>query len=685
MSDTHPFSSRESTNQDDAHTTTNNTSSELSRTARFFRRLRHVAVLRTQQKTVDDTARADKKLVHTLQSRSLPRPRQLRYLHTLLSQRERWLIVFSVFLVVVGVGLVLFKYIDTHLERIPTEGGKYTEAIVGIPQFINPILQTSDADKDISSLIFSGLLSYDTQGTLTTDLAKDYTISEDGKVYTFSLREDIVWHDGQPFTADDVLFTIESIQNPLYKSIHTFSFRGIILEKLDETTIQFTLEEPFAPFIGLLTIGIIPEHIWSHIAPESAALARANIQPIGTGPYRAHAFTLGEDGTIRDYTLIRNQVYYDTQPHIEKLVFKFYPTFEEALAAAAAKNVQGVSFVPQRFKKTLSEKEFVFYNLRLPQYTALFFHQEQQAILAEKNVRQALAHALDKERILREAIDNEGQSIEGPILPGYLGYSQDVEHYAYDTEKANTLLDDTSWEAMDKKEYETLRHAQLAEEREAAQDTLDESRDSDKQDTETDTPQEEVATTTDESLTLPDIPFFRVNKDGEALTLTLTMVDTPANESIAYLLQEMWGAVGVQLNIQAIPGSRIRRDVLKPRDYEILLLSEVVGFDPDPYVFWHSSQTEHPGLNFAKLANRHVDTLLEEARQAIDVSVRKEKYQEFQALLAKELPALFLYTPTYTHATSHSLKGVGTKRITIPADRFSDITNWYIRTHWKWE
>ena len=672
---------------DAAPAATEDPGGEESTTPRMLRgivtRLQYFFAIRKERKMLARTAHIDRTLIRRLRSRALPHANQLRYFSTTLSGKERPLLKLGMLLILAGVGIITFRYIAAHVDRVPKVGGRYTEAIVGLPQFINPILETSDADKDISSLIFSGLLAYDVHGELTPDLARDYTVSEDGKVYTFALRNDVVWHDGQPFTADDVLFTIESMQDPLYKSPRTFSFRGITVKKLDDFTVQFTLEEPFAPFITLLSIGVIPKHIWEHIAPENAALARANIQPIGTGPYRALTFTLGEDGTIRDYTLSRSQVYYGTAPYIDKLVFKFYPSFEEAIAAVKQRSVEGVSFVPQRLKSSITAgKYLVFHTFQLPQYTALFFNQEQQKILADKNLRIGLAHAIDKDRMLREAVAGEGQVIHSPILPGYVGYDPSLEGHAYDVPMAEAFLDKTEWKRMEKEGYAALVEAQHIKEQENLAKTINAAAQPPEG-----TTTEALASTTQPLVKepLPDVPYLRVNKDGKPLVLTLTLIDTPINENIAYLLKDMWGAVGIQLEIRSIAANAIRREILRPRDYEILLIDEVVGFDPDPYVFWHSNQTEHPGLNFAKLANRHVDELLEQARQTNDRTIRAEKYQEFQKLLIGELPAIFLYTPTYTYLTSSNLEGIAVERVTIPANRFSGIANWYVKTQWVWK
>jgi len=260
---------------------------------------------------------------------------------------------------------------------VPNHGGEYIEGLIGSPRFINPILAQTDADKDLSKLIFSGLLKYDEHRRLVPDLAESYQISEDELVYTFYLRKDVIWHDGRPFKADDIIFTVASIQDPEFSSPLSRSFRGITAEKIDDYTISFTLKESFAPFLGLLTFGILPEHLWYSIPPVNADLTELNKIPVGTGAWKFEKFTKDKTGIIKSYVLKKNDAYYGEKSYIDSIIFKFYGDFISAVDALKSKNVQGIAYLPKELFNDLSKyKNLNYQNLDQPQYTAIFLIKE---------------------------------------------------------------------------------------------------------------------------------------------------------------------------------------------------------------------------------------------------------------------------------------------------------------------
>ena len=187
---------------------------------------------------------------------------------SLLSKKERYFVLGLAILVIASLITWYSNYRLTRMVEKPDYGGSYAEGIVGSPQYINPILcQTNDTDRDISELIFSGLMKYDSQENLVPDLAERYAIGEGGKIYDFFLRKNILWHDGKPFNADDVVFTFQTIQNPNYKSPLIFNWSGVEIEKIDDWTVRFKLKNAYAPFLNSTTVGILPKHIWVNMSP----------------------------------------------------------------------------------------------------------------------------------------------------------------------------------------------------------------------------------------------------------------------------------------------------------------------------------------------------------------------------------------------------------------------------------
>ncbi|NUM25570.1 MAG: hypothetical protein HUU49_02990 [Candidatus Buchananbacteria bacterium] len=619
----------------------------------------------------------DKKLIYSLGNKRIPNFRQLKHLPKILKPKERATFTGLVALVIVSVIFIVTTFYLRNFLPTPTVGGEYVEGLIGAPQYINPILsQTNDVDSDIARLIFSGLLKYDSELQLVPDLAASWEASEDQKTYTFTLKQGIKWHDGQTLDADDVIFTFQSIQDPDFKSPLLISFRGVTIQKIDDLTVKFTLPEVFPAFLEVLTFGILPEHIWGTIPAINANLTEYNLKPVGSGPWKFKSLAKDRLGNIKSYVLVPNPDYYGPQPYIEKLTFNFYPDFQTAVVALKNNSAEGISFLPKEFKSQLAgEKSLNFNSFYLPQYTAVFFNQKENEALKEKSVRQALAYGIDKSKILSEALGLEGEIIDGPILPIPIEQNSDKK-INFDVAKANQLLEDAGWKQITPQQYqEYLAKKTAATNQDTATTTAPEIL------TPTTTTEDAQAKTETET---EEQGFYR-QKGENILTITLTTVNQPENSKAAELIKEFWEAIGVKVNLVIVEGSKIRREVIKTRNYEALLFGIIVGSNPDPYPFWHSSQIQDPGLNLALFANREVDKLLEEAKITENAEEQVQKYQRFQEILATELPAIFLHTPTYSYVVDKKIKGINIGRVIIPADRFNNIQDWYIKTERRYQ
>jgi peptide/nickel transport system substrate-binding protein len=469
-------------------------------------------------------------------------------------------------------------------------------------------------------------MKYDEQLLPVPDLAEKYEISEDQKVYTVYLKHDIKWHDGKDLTASDVIYTIISIQNPDYKSPLYRSFNGIIIDKVDDYTIKFTLTQPYASFLNLLTTGIIPQHIWYDTAASTAKLAIYNQKPIGSGPFKFKNLVKEKNGQINSFSLEKNQTYYGKTPYINNIYFKFYPDYESAIEGLTNKEIRNLNFLPKEYLKKIGKRDLNLYSIDLSQYTALFFNSKNNEHLKNIKIRQALAYAIDKNKIVEDILQNQGQIIDGPILKNFIGYSPDITKYEYNPKKALEILTADGW-------------------------------------------------TVDKEL---------LKKKDADLKIILTTVDQVEYVKVANLIKDFWSSIGINVELQILAKEKIETDTLIPRNYQILLYGEVLGYDPDLFAFWHSSQREAPGLNLANYANRGVDQLLEEARQINDNTIRDAKYKELQKLLIDDLPGIFLYSPNYIYPINKKIKGLTVQKIALPSDRFINIENWYIKTKKQW-
>ncbi|MBT4120497.1 MAG: hypothetical protein HOA57_03120 [Candidatus Magasanikbacteria bacterium] len=651
----------------------------------------------------------DVALLRRAHGRSLPKPKQILQVGKFLDEKERKLILVSLLVFFVGLIWIGSEFVVQHRVQMPVSGGRYVEAVVGTPQFINPIFSsTNDVDSDISRLVFSGLMRYDEKHRLVSDLSAKYDVSEDKKVYTFELRQDVFWHDGEPFTARDILFTFEAIQNQLVGSPLQVSFQGIDVSALDDYTVQFVLPEPFSPFLSSLTVGIIPEHLWFNVPPEQMRLNSFNLQPIGSGPFKFKKLTKNETGYIYDYELEIFEEYYRQVPFLKEFVFQFFSEYEGhggAIDAFREKKVTSLNFVPSALRDRVERKYTQLHIMELPQYTALFFNESKQDLLEDKDIREALSYATDKQRVLKEVLRSEGYIINSPILPGFPGYDPELGKVNYSFEKANELLD-KDWERVGAEEYRSARkekllkewdenQAKILEEQAASTDgvvevgaeEIGEVIAEEIAEEATSTPRELAEKEIDELLDgeLQEAQlFYREDDDGNILELTITTVENEEYKKAAELIAGLWQNIGIKTVLEFVEPRDFSRKVLKDRDYDILLYGEIVGNDPDPFPYWHSSQVDYPGLNLGGYINRNVDALIEKARESTDDAEVIESYKKFQEILIAEVPAVFLYMPTYTYATTDEVFGIDVVRISHPSDRFADVVTWYMKTRGKW-
>ncbi|MBT3418813.1 MAG: peptide ABC transporter substrate-binding protein [Candidatus Magasanikbacteria bacterium] len=664
----------------------------------------------------------DVSLVRRVHGKRFPSWKQFRHIHKILSSREMLFFRMSVFVFFVAIVWVGLVSASTYRVRVPAIGGKYIEAVVGSPQLVNPIFASvNDVDLDLTRLVYAGLMRHDDAQTLHTDLAKSYTISEDQLTYTFELRDDISWHDGESLTARDVVFTIETIQNPEVNSPLIVSFQGVLVEAIDEKTVRFTLEEPFTPFLSSLVFGVLPEHVWGSVSAERMRLAGANLRPVGAGPFQFARFVKDETGFIYKYELARYEGYHHAPSFIKELVFRFYEgedAYFRAIQDFREQKVDGLHFVPFDMRDRVERKHIVLHTLQLPQYTALFFNEDHAPVLEEVEVRTALALSIDKERILRDVLRDEGEAINGPILPNYPGFDPNQKKLEYSVSKANDLLD-TTWTRVSVEDYREKNKAALLLEWEeeqqailetkvqadaAIQEALDENAedeeaeavddavDSSEESVEEGLSIEALRTQKEEDIDLlldqeidEGQTFYRQDEDENLLTIDLVTARTPEYERAIDLIVASWQEIGVRVRTTFIDPKDISRTTLRDRTYDVLLYGAIIGSDPDPYPFWHSSQIDFPGLNLARYVNRTADGFLEDAREATDPVEIADFYRQFQDLLFEDRPATFLYTPTYTYATSDIVRGITVSRIFVPADRFAGITGWYIKTDGKWK
>ncbi|KKT76723.1 MAG: hypothetical protein UW72_C0002G0025 [Parcubacteria group bacterium GW2011_GWF2_44_7] len=524
------------------------------------------------------------------------------------------------------------RFYLNHSRIEPARGGTYTEGFIGSPRFLNPTLsQLKDADRDLCALIFSGLLKYNGQGELVSDLAQEYKIGDNGKIYDVILKDNLKWHDGKDLTIDDVIFTLQIIQNPEYKSPLRLNWQGVEFEKIDEKTIRFKIKNAYSPFPHNLNFGILPKHLWESISPAAFALTELNLKPIGSGPYKFSKLQKDKDGNIKNAELISFDKYYGNRANIDKIIFQFYSSEELALNALKNGEITGINSISSGQAKNIKTDfpSFNIYSLQLPRYFAIFFNESQNAILTDKNIRQALAYATNKKEMIENILSGYGQEINSSFLPGMTGYSDQIKKYDFNLDQAKNLLDAAGWKDADNDGF--------------------------------------------------------LEKNDQKLEITLTTADWPELAQTAQLIKSQWEKIGFRVNLEIKEIGKIQNDIIRPRQYQALLFGQTLSIEPDPFSFWHSSQKKDPGLNLSLYENRDADKLLEEARQSLDNNERAQKYQQLSSLLAEDLPTIFLFSLDYLFGVNNGIKGINYQGINITSARFGDVNHWYIKAQRKWQ
>lgn len=547
----------------------------------------------------------------------------------------RWQILVVV-LALVAIGLILISQQPAAIlpgvaqpTLQPTRGGVYHEGLVGSLDRLNPLLDGyNNADHAINRLIYSGLIRFDDRGQPYGDLADAWGISQDGKIYNFSIRPNAVWHDGQPVTTEDVLYTIELMLDeniPLPADLRQF-WKDIEVVALDERTLQFRLPEPFAPFLDYLTFGILPKHIWEDIPAEEVVDSEANLTPIGSGPFRFERFIV-EDDQVTGVQLAAFEDYYAQKPFIEEVFFSYFPSAAEALSAYQAGEVMGVGQITNDIlPEALKDPNLSFYTGRKPRLGLIYFNLEDQNLpfLQDAEIRRALLMGINRQRIIDRVLAGQALIADGPILPGTWAYYDGIEQIPYDPDKALSVLKKAGY-------------------------------------------------------TLPAEGGTVRSKDGEQLAFELVYPDQEPYTTIAQAIQSDWARLGVEATLSAIPYESLVHDYLEPGNYQAALVDLNLGRtpDPDPYPFWHQAQI-NDGQNYGRWNDRQASEYLEQARVEVDQAERARRYRNFQVRFTNQMPALPLYYLVQSFGVDQEVRGVRIGPFFDPSDRFNYITDWYL-------
>lgn len=530
------------------------------------------------------------------------------------------------------VGVLLYVVSNRAFAYRPARGGEAIEAVVGIPATLNPLLATQDVELDVARLVHAGLTRPGDDGRIGRDLADRWTISEDGRVFTFHLRDDAMWHDGQPVTSDDVVFTarmavdpaVATERNPLATAWSLATVRAI-----DARNVEFTLEAPYAPFLDATMLGLLPAHVFAGVPAAEIHRHPASTQaPIGAGPWR-----LDQPGGLsaERIRLVRFDEHWeatDRKPLLDALELRLFHSLADAVEALGRREVQLMGQVPGEALVRLGD-DVTQVNAVRSGYTVVFLNPS-KVLFADPRIRHALSIALNRAGIVQspELLAGQGVVAASPIAPGSWAHDPTVLPSAYDPDEAERILTASGWVDSD---GDGIR-----------------------------------------------------DRDGQPLRFTLDVFDEPLLMAIARRIEADWGRLGIGVEVRGQSQPNMVT-ALTGHAYAAALYS-VTGrqlYDPDPYPLWHSSQIEG-GQNLAGFANPRADEIMVALRQTsrADISTRKALYAAFQRLFADEEPALMIYHPVYSIAkVSPTLGGVQLPPIVVePADRYRTSSDWFVKT-----
>ena len=525
-------------------------------------------------------------------------------------------------------GLQLYWDRQSYQTTAGATGGTYTEAVIGPLDTLNPLFASTPAAEAVSQLVFSRLVTYDATGNLSYDIATNVEVDSRQRVYTVSLRDDVRWHDGKRLTADDVVFTVELLKDPLVRAQQR-GWSEVIVSKKDDFTVQFTLTDAYAPFLSALDFPIIPKHVLEHVPRDAIREHSFSVSPVGSGPF---GFRLLQDMDSADKRMVHlaaNTSYYRGAPKLSRLQLLVVPDESAVLTALRRNEVNSASGVTRGLIGQLPEGRYEVHTQPVQGGVYALLNNDSD-ILSDKMVRRALQRATDTSKI-RERVGG----VPALSLPYTESHLQGEDVYSvpgYDLKEAQRLLDAAGWKL-------------------------------------------------DNGVR---------KKSGKELRLSVVTTQNVDYERALEVLIGQWRQLGIIIDERVIdvndPAQSFIQSVLQPRAYDVLLYQLNIGRDPDVFAFWHSSQAVARGLNLANYSNPVADDILTSARSGSSDALRLAKHKVFVRQWVSDAPAIGLYQSVTHTVVSNGVGGMSWQtELPSLAQRYSDVIYWTVgqRTVYK--
>ena len=535
------------------------------------------------------------------------------------AESNRWIVILMLAGLLVLLGVYDRKEEENSIQRLPAFGGVFREGVEGTPLYINPVIcNYNEIDRTLCRLLYRGLMRFNQHGEPELDLAESLEISPDGLTYTFALRPDLQWHDGRSLTARDAQFTFEVLQDSDFPGEAALSAAARLasVEAVEEYTLVFRLEQPFAPFLDLTTIGLLPRHIYSRI-PVAELFTQSTTQNIvGNGPFEvAHR----DSDSIRLVPFANRE--YRT-PYISALELHFFPHSADLYSAFVRGEIEGISTdIAQNLEVLPNREELrIFFSEESDLVLVLFNHQsESLSTLGEVQVREALVQGVNRAQVLAGSPQGWGVVAHSPVPVNNWAHKPDVTQIRFDALRAVQLLENSGWRDRD---GNGIR-----------------------------------------------------DREGQPFRLVLHTSEDELLSSYGASIASYWRDLGIETELVMLPFGLLVEEHLRPGDFHAALIriSDLEG-DPDPFRFWHSSQE----LNYGGWSNPFADQLMTQARITLDQETRRQLYYQFQDIFSADIPAMTVSYPVYAYGVHERVKNVQMGLLNDSSERFSSFADWAI-------
>jgi len=509
--------------------------------------------------------------------------------------------------------IMLASFAVLAAGEVPVRGDTLILGILS-PMILNPILYTDAPSGQIIGTIFSGLVRTNDRLEFEPNLAKSWEVEflDDGrKVITFHLRQDVLWHDGTPFTAEDVLFTFETLMDPHTITIRRGDYEQVqTWEVIDPHTFRVTFVEPFAPAFGAFARGIIPKHL---LEGEDINIAAFNLAPIGTGPFVFREW-------ISDVHVIvdRNENYFGQVPYLDSIMWRIIPELEVRMLELEAGTIDLVGIPAIHYRRMLAVGHIYVHRYPALHYS-YFGWNERIPKFDDDRVRKALTLALDRELMAEVVYEGLAVPASSPFPPISWAFNPAIHPLPYDPEEAKRLLAEAGWVDTDGDGWRDRDGVKF------------------------------------------EFEFLGLAGD----TIAMKIIE---------LALEHYAAIGVKLNPLFLEwGDFVSRLDPPRRAFEAFFLGFGVGVDPDPYIYFHSSQAEW-GFNDTNFVDARVDELIEAGRRTLDPEARRAIYWELHERLNELQPVSFMFHAEAIMGICRRLRGV----VPSPIGFLWNVEYWWV-------